>query len=334
LEREPVVIDGACSLCGHALPEQEEGALDLGTAIHRVGTNGEVHHDDVSVNPSLRNTTTILDAELKATSRRLTELNDYWTRLDEDLVVLKAAQEVANQAVNEAANALDRLVEVPAPYLAARDDLARRRATALLREQNAAAGLRLWRRVAATDETADRLRGQASRLRAEQRNAARHPERAAIISSLSARFGEILDDIGYPKLSNPHLDDRLVPFVRDLPYTNASSGGLVLISMAWYLAIWEIAFEQAAHAPGLLIIDSPQKNLGHDARPGDDEFADARLVENFYRHVKTWLAGPGNGAQLVVVDNSPPDVVADDVVVRYTRNRAVPPYGLIEDAID
>lgn len=39
------------------------------------------------------------------------------------------------------------------------------------------------------------------------------------------------------------------------------------------------------------MIDSPQKNLGQGAE--DPDFADARLVENFYRHVKTWLAGPG-----------------------------------------
>jgi hypothetical protein len=125
-----------------------------------------------------------------------------------------------------------------------------------------------------------------------------------------------------------------MPFVRGLPYTAASSGGLVLISLAWYLAIWEVAHEQRALASGLLIIDSPQKNLGHAARPDDPDFADARLVENFYRHVKHWLAHAGAGAQLVVVDNSPPEFVAEDVVVHYTRNRDIPPYGLIDNAID
>jgi hypothetical protein len=46
------------------------------------------------------------------------------------------------------------------------------------------------------------------------------------------------------------------------------------------------------------------------------------------------VAGAGEGAQLVVVDNSPPDSVADDVIVRYTRDPNVPPYGLIDNAID
>ena len=82
------------------------------------------------------------------------------------------------------------------------------------------------------------------------------------------------------------------------------------------------------------MIDSPQKNLGHRAHPDDQDFADSRLVENFYRHVKAWLAGAGVGAQLVVVDNSPPSIVDDDVIIRFTRDRNVPPYGLIHDAIE
>lgn len=334
LERGPGIIEGNCSLCGHHVPVQVS-ELTLGAAVHTIESNGQAPPDHDVAGPRLReNTTNVLDAELKATTRRLAELNDYWTRLDGDLDALKSAQQAADRAVNDAASALDRLVEVPAPYLAARDDLARRRAEALLREQQSAAGLRLWRRVTQAEETADRLRGQVARLRAEQRAAARRPDRANVISRLSLRFGEILQDIGYPKLGDPRIDDQLIPYVRGLPYNKASSGGLVLISIAWYLSIWETAYERAARAPGLLIIDSPQKSLGHDASPDDNDFADAQLVENFYRHAKAWLGDAGAGAQLVVIDNSPPDIVAGDVVVRYTRNRSVPPYGLIEDAID
>jgi hypothetical protein len=106
---------------------------------------------------------------------------------------------------------------------------------------------------------------------------------------------------------------------------------MVLIALAWNLALWEIAHEQDAAAPGLLVIDSPQKNLGH-SQVDDDDFADTGLVENFYNHAKTWLASEGVGAQLIVIDNSPPESVADDVVVRFTRDPADPPYGLITDA--
>ncbi|MDX8148016.1 MULTISPECIES: hypothetical protein [Lentzea] len=79
---------------------------------------------------------------------------------------------------------------------------------------------------------ADRLSGHASRLCAERRLAAARPEPAAVLRRLSQRFGEVPADIGYPKLRDPMLDDKLMPYVRGLPYTSASSGGLVLISLA------------------------------------------------------------------------------------------------------
>lgn len=44
------------------------------------------------------------------------------------------------------------------------------------------------------------------------------------------------------------------------------------------------------------------------------------------------LAGDGAGAQLIVIDNTPPATVADDVVCRFTRDADDPPYGLIPEA--
>jgi hypothetical protein len=39
----------------------------------------------------------------------------------------------------------------------------------------------------------------------------------------------------------------------------------------------------------------------------------------------------GKAAQIVVVDNLPPDIADDYVVVRYSGRADEPPYGLIED---
>ena len=279
------MINGACSLCGHELPF-EEGTLNLGIAADDI-ESGSGPNPALDGEQDLVKTMAIIEAEHKATSRRLDELTDYWNRLDADLKVLSAAQDTADGIVEETARVLDRAANVPAPYLAARDNINRQLTGALVREQATGAGLRLWARLQATEQGAERLAGQAAQLRAERKEASNRPDRSAIITRLSNRFGEILSDIGYPKLSQPYLDQRLMPHVRGLPYTAASSGGLVLISLAWYLAIWEVAHELAARAPGLLMIDSPQKNLGHAARPDDPDFADARLVENFYRHVST-----------------------------------------------
>ena len=332
LETAPSVIAGSCSLCGHELPTSN-GTLTLGAAADSIesASQRDATADQDAV---LHETIAVLEAEHRATTRRLEDLTDYWSRLNEDLKLLRAAQDTADGAVEDAAAALDRTVNLPAPYLAARDNVNRLLANALVREQTTDAGLRLWARLQTAEDNAQRLVDQAAQLRAARKEAAYRPDRAAVVSRLSARFGEILSDIGYPKLSQPYIDSDLMPSVRGLPYSAASSGGLVLISLAWYLAIWEVAYEQGGRAPGLLMIDSPQKNLGHAARLDDADFADARLVENFYRHVKQWLAGDGTGAQLVVIDNTPPESASDDIVVQYTRSRTIGPYGLIDNAID
>ncbi|KRQ78864.1 hypothetical protein AOT95_17805 [Mycobacteroides sp. HXXIII] len=77
------------------------------------------------------------------------------------------------------------------------------------------------------------------------------------------------------------------------------------------------------------MIDTPQKNLGGAA--DDTEFADIRLVERFYRHIDSWLSAAGAGAQLIFVDNTPPDLAVKHIVIRYTRDPAVPPFGLIDN---
>ena len=56
-------------------------------------------------------------------------------------------------------------------------------------------------------------------------------------------------------------------------------------------------------------------------------------VSDFYKHLHDWLAGPGSGAQILVVDNAPPAVADDDVVIRFSRRADLPPYGLIADEV-
>lgn len=328
LDAPPNIDNGHCSLCGHNVVEPHHPPSTGEEAADPV--QGDDDSPDESL-PTLGNP--ILEAELRAVSRRLQSLNAYHERLEAHYQVLLEESIVADLAAEAAAQAVDQVQTTPAPWLALRDDLSRRLGEARLVEQAAQAGISLWNRVAEAEANTQRLVEEAQRLGRDAKQARNRPDRSRVIGSLSARFGEILSDIGYPKLSDPFIDDNLVPHVRGHEYTHASSGGLVLISLAWYLSLWEIAHEQGAAHPGLLVIDSPQKNLGH-AAVDDSDFADATLVDNFYSHAKAWLSTEGAGAQLIVVDNSPPESVIDDVVVRYTRDPAVPPYGLISDATE
>lgn len=320
LAAAPMLVAGQCSLCGSHVGEIDESATDT------------VEADGVGEAPTGENR--MLEAELRAVSRRLTDLNEYWERLDRDRARLERVRDGAEQAAERAADAINQVAQTPAPWLAARDDVSARLGESRLVAQDARAGLKVWQRVTDAQERRERLELTAKRLREQRQASANRPDRGAVVRALSERFARILDDFDYPKLSGAKIDDNLTPQVRGLNYSAASSGGLVLISLAYHLAIWELAFERQAAAPGLLVIDSPQKNLGHAADQGDPDFADTRLVENFYAHVRDWLSTDGVGAQLIVIDNSPPESVADSVVVHYTRDPEVPPYGLITDAVD
>jgi len=313
LETPPKLEDGECSLC-HS----------------EINGSGELSEDEQSVED---NSSVVLERELRAVGRRLNSLNEYVERLNLHLRVLEDESAAADSQAEAAAVAVDAVTESPSPWLALRDSLTQRLSDARLTAQKARTGTNAWSRVADAEEKHARLREHAQEINAQRKAQTERPSRKAVIDDLSGRFGEILSDLGYPKLENPYIADDLVPHVRNQSYVKASSGGKVVIALAWGLALWEVAHEQNANAPGLLVLDSPQKNLGHDSKPGDEDFADARLVDNFYSHVKTWLGGEGEGAQLIVVDNSPPPSVdPQDVVVEYTRDPNRPPYGLIPEA--
>ncbi|TDD58837.1 DNA recombination protein RecN [Kribbella antibiotica] len=307
LTTSPVIVDGHCSLCHNPVDDHDS-------------------HDPSQASVA------VLEAELRAVKTRLKSLNDYVQRLTLHQNVLLEESVVANEAADAAARAVDAIVTAPAPWLAIRDGLNERLIQATLVQQSAQTGLAAWQRVTEADAQAEELANEARRINAQRKEHRERPDRAELIHDLSARFGQILTEIGYPKLQDPFIGDDLVPHVRHLPYTAASSGGMVLIALAWNLALWEIAHERDADAPGLLIIDSPQKNLGHNSKGDDRDFADAQLVENFYAHAKNWLATDGAGAQLIVVDNSPPESVDEDIVIRFTRRADSPPYGLIPEA--
>ncbi|WP_143227737.1 hypothetical protein [Actinomyces naeslundii] len=275
----------------------------------------------------------LIERELAATTRRLDQLNIYLDSLTRELDKFYSSREHASALAKSVAAELDRVASLPAPFLALRDQLTKQLAEVEKDAAHQTQGIRLWDRVRQSQNEVALRVGQLAQLRKEHREQAKRPDRDSVVRAISDRFVRILGEFGYPKLDNAWLDAKLKPTVRGVNYTKASSGGLTLISLAWALALWETAYERKALAPGILIIDSPQKNLGHSARPDDNDFADAKLVNNVYEHVKRWLATAGAGAQIIFVDNSPPLSVEDHVIVRFSGRATQPPFGLIDDAI-
>ncbi|MFE5484150.1 DNA recombination protein RecN [Streptomyces sp. NPDC056527] len=316
LPSRPSAANGHCSLCSHELPN-DDGHLTLGTSD--AGCSPDEGRLDVA-------------SEIRATKARLKEITEYVESLDSSLAALKLQAEDAELAEEQAAAAVDRAT-MPrvAPFLAARDDLQRRREDVLRHLQHAENAIKLQNGLEKRVALVERHETQITRLREERDqlgDAAQ--DRDLIIGRISGRYSELLRQWRYPKLSQPMVDTNLTPYVRGDSYREASSGARTLLTLAWQLAVFEVAVESSAAHPGFLMIDSPQKNLGHGGTR-DAVIADAVAIDDFYRHLTGWLAEQGFGAQVIIVDNSPPTLVEDNVVVRYSRSEDRPPYGLIDD---
>jgi hypothetical protein len=318
----PTVSDGRCSICHTEPPDVATGPSTSENAPGdgRLGTT----------------TQSVLDvgAEVRAAKARLAEATGYTDELEQSLPALRAAAERAQEAEARAAAEIDTATShAVTPYLAQRDALCRRREDAAAAIQRAVTGLQLVHGLERRAGDLARLESLARSLREELDEEASfrgRPDRSAIISLVGDRYREILADWHYPKLADAYLAENLTPFVRGNRYTAASSGGRTLISLAWQLALFEIAWETGSSHPGFLLLDSPQKNLGQ-AGERDAEFADTVTVADIYRHLRSWLAGRGAGAQIVVADNAPPPEAEADVIVRFSRRPDQPPYGLIDD---
>lgn len=309
LPEKPHIEDAACSLCGQRLSEEGEDVIDV-------------------------------QAELRAIRDRRRELNSYIEQVEAELAV--AEQEYASASAREQELQARLDVEVAsalAPFVAERDqvvreleaaDAARREARRQLGWHEGLEGRRV--EVARLDDRLERTREQIRALEAAR------PSRDELISSLSARFGAILTAFGFPKLNDPeppYIDANFVPHVRGNPYRDiGSTGALTLISLAWILAIFEHSIEGGFAHPGFLLIDSPQKNLTPvESDAPTDEFRDPAIVQRVWEHIMRSSADSSGRAQLIVVDNRPPEIARPAIVREYSGRRDRPPYGLIEDEV-
>lgn len=322
LESQPKIVDDECSLCrSHLMADviDGEGIPDLST-------------------------------ERRSLVRRLNQLLDFAREVRAESDRLRRELNVANLSVREAQSALDRISgDVISPFLTQRDEIqqslvdARVELKAMLRARQML--LQLQQKEVELLRTSAALKATRARKAEILKNAT---PRDSILSRVGERLLSILEDFGYPKVDLVHVERNLVPVVRGRRYDKVgSSGAMTLIALAWEFALFELAVEQGSGHPGFLIVDSPQKNLvpgsvtaaiSPDAGVDDDLNEIGRIittrsrniVENIYQHVVDWLADHP-GAQVIFVDNQPPTVASEYVVVRYSQNSEDPPYGLIEN---
>lgn len=328
LQKAPHLTDGRCTFCRSEVTESE------GTYPEPVSTrNGSTPAVAAEPDGLATDATFDVSSELRATKARLAEITRYVEDLDTDIARLRAALKEADAEEADLAHAVDSATnEAISPFLAQRDDVMRQQHIAATELERARTAIKMLDSLDRRGATVTRLDATLKTLRRELTEASAQPDRDEVIREVSKRYAAILTGWRYPKIAQAFIDKHLVPQMRGSSYIDASSGGRTLISLAWILAIFEIAWERGSAHPGFLLIDSPQKNLGQGG-DHDAEFADRVAVADFYKHLHEWLAGRGRGAQIIVVDNAPPTTADTSVVVRYSRRADQPPYGLVEDEV-
>jgi hypothetical protein len=308
LQRLPeaaTITGGHCSLCRQPIPEGE-------TAI------------DVK-------------AELAAVRARRREIDRYVADVEDGLQQATAEYAEARDTEQRAQADLDSAVaQSLSPYVSERDRLIgeRQRLSDAIRQVETQLGW--YESLDQRQVEIGRLEEQIVRIRKEiETRREAQINRDELIETLTGRFNSILSDFGFPKLDDPrppYLDKNFVPHVRDVSYRDiGSAGAMTLISLAWQLALFELAVEEGYPHPGFLMIDSPQKNLTPEGAPREDEFGDPAIGAHVWHHLVEVSARLGDRAQLIVVDNRPRPEADFAIVVRYTGVRGDDPYGLIDN---
>ncbi|MEV4219103.1 hypothetical protein [Nonomuraea sp. NPDC049725] len=338
------VVNGQCGLCRAPLPLQPvEGTVESNGRSDDQEDHSEVVAPDGSSDPEGRDRSqesVDVSKELRSVQRRLRELNGYIDVVEREMKDARRLADDADAVASTLQQQLDAMTrEVVSPFIAQRDRIYQ----SISENERLLAEIGQQRRMlAALDAKAElieklvgRISETSKRLRELQDS---QRQREAVLSNISERFSSILRDFGYPKLAEAEVNRQLVPHVRGMRYDRVgSAGAMTLLSLAWELSIFELAYEWGGRHPGFLMIDSPQKNLAPEQQGGSEEDfsgnAAGAIVRNVYGHIDSWLSGAGRGAQIIIVDNAPPAQASEDVIVRFTGNPSIAPYGLIDDAI-
>ncbi|MBU8878263.1 hypothetical protein BGM26_04580 [Bacillus sp. FJAT-29790] len=169
-----------------------------------------------------------------------------------------------------------------------------------------------------------------------------------VIKDLSVLLSNILKEFNFPKLSEAYIkDSNYLPYVRGVKYDELGSGGAItMTTMAYFLSIALLKTNSKNH-PGFLIIDSPRKNLGADAK-NNDEFKDEEIFNSIIKYFisitnnSTNSGGKDkeedvveiiNDLQLIVINNGYPDFLNQNDLIKIFDGKGTKdlPYGLIDD---
>lgn len=149
------------------------------------------------------------------------------------------------------------------------------------------------------------------------------------LKKLTQIFSIILSSFDFPNLHSAYIEDRsYLPYVRGVKYSDLGSlGAVTLITMAYYLSVMICSEEQSGNHIGLLMIDTPRKNLGSSSKSA--EFRDERIYESIIKYFIKLGQERENDFQLIVVNNGYPSILPQDCLVKEFSSDGLD--GLIDD---
>jgi hypothetical protein len=127
------------------------------------------------------------------------------------------------------------------------------------------------------------------------------------LDELAEVFDGIVRNLRLPWYRSAEIDrENYMPVVNGEQFDELSVGGArkTIVNLAYHLANLQYALESDLAYPGLLIVDSPRKNVGQTA---EDVAVALEVYTSFVRLAQEF----GDSVQLIIADNSVPDFVAE-----------------------
>ncbi|MGW4933488.1 AAA family ATPase [Streptomyces sp. NPDC004166] len=128
------------------------------------------------------------------------------------------------------------------------------------------------------------------------------------LDDLAEVFDAIVRNLRLPWYRSANIDrESYMPVVNGEQFDELSVGGArkTIVNLAYHLANLQYALASDLAYPGLLIVDSPRKNVGQTT---EDVAVAAEVYYSFVRLAQEF----GHAIQLIVADNSVPDFVSDN----------------------
>lgn len=189
------------------------------------------------------------------------------------------------------------------------------------------------RRLSERQEEINRLSEELDQAREQQvRVGAELNEPDDVLQRLNNLFGRVVSEFRLPwATGRARLDrDTLLPMVDDQDFDQRGGGSRTAVSVAYSLTLMMYALEDPTRfqLPQMLILDSPQKNLGRNDHDQDLATRIYRWIIDYFEVRREALGGRYETFQLVIVDNNIPTAVRSgfDTLIQFKD-----PHGFIRD---